>query len=142
MAGGGLGAVGALKSGNNAFAAGNYNAAAAEAEALDALKRGSGEERRYSRDLAQLTGEQRAEAGARNVTRSGTALDIVEDTSAIGEEDLMMIRNNAAREAFGLRSQASEMRRQGRGARRQSRMAAGGTVLTSGARAYGYGWDK
>lgn len=141
MFAGGVNAIGALKQGASADAAGRYNEAVANIEALDALKRGSNEESRYRRELAQVSGQQRSEAGARNVARSGTALDLIEDTAAIGEEDIVTIRNNAAREAFGLRTQGAEMKRQGRASKRTSRLQAAGSLLTGGAQAYGY-WNK
>lgn len=142
MTAGGVGATGDIMAGREAYKAGMHNAALAEIEADDALRRGGEEETRYRRDLAQIAGTQRAAIGARNVTATGTALDMLEDTAMLGAEDITTIRNNAAREAFGLRSQAAESRRQARSLRRNSLVKAGSTLLTGGAQAYGIWKDR
>jgi hypothetical protein len=138
MTAGSVSAAGSLSEGNAAAATGEYNARIAENEAVDALSRGSNEEARYRRDIAQLAGAQNAFFGAGNVTRSGTALDLISDTAYLGEQDALTIRENARRAAEGKRSEAQGLRMQGRLAKRNSRFRAGASLLTSGAQAYGY----
>lgn len=136
--GAGVKALGTLQAGNEAAKVGEANAKRAEMEAIDALSRGSSEELRYRREVAQVLGAQRATFGARNVSGStGTALDLQGDTAAIGEMDALTIRNNAAREALSLRTQAQESRRQGRAAKANSRTAALGGLLLDGSHAWG-----
>jgi hypothetical protein len=113
------------------------NAALSEAQANDALLRGTIEESRYRRQIAQIAGRQRAEFGARNVAASGTALDLLADTAGVGEEDAQTIRSNARRQAWGYRNQANEQSRWGANQRSNSQYAAGGTLLTGAAQAYG-----
>lgn len=138
LAAGAVSAAGQVQSGNAAEAAAQREAAIGEMQAQDAIARGGIEEQRYRRQVAQLAGAQRTEFGARNVKRSGTALDLLRDTETIGEEDALTIRNEAAREAWGYRVGADESRRWGRSARQQSLYGAGSTLLTSGAQAYGF----
>lgn len=135
---GGAQALGQYSQGQQAAGFANYNAALADQEAQDAQYRGSIEEARYRREIDQLAGAQKASIGARNVTRSGTALDLLSDTALLGEQDALTIRRNATTEAGGLRNQAKNLRMQGRQMRRNANFAAGSTLLTSGAQAWGY----
>lgn len=136
-AGTGVQAYSQLQQGQEASTAANYNARISDVQARDALDRGTLEEARYSRAVRQVEGSQKAAFGAANVTRSGTALDLLGDTAQIASEDVQTIRQNTQREAFAHRSQAQELRRQGRAYRRAGALGAGGTLLTGGARAYG-----
>lgn len=133
----GVSAFGQAQQGREAEKTALINARVGELQAEDALRRGGVEEERYRRYVAQIAGGQKAEIGARNVKRSGTALDLLSDTAMIGEEDALTIRNEAAREAWGYRFGADESRRYGRAARQQASLAAGGTLLTGAAQSYG-----
>jgi hypothetical protein len=139
MAGVGLaiGAVGAIQGANSAKNAGKFNKRVGLMQARDAELRGVDEEARYRRELAQIIGAQRAEMGNRNVTASGSALDLLADTAMIGEEDVITIRNNAAREAWGYRMGAQEASRQAKAQSRNILMGGVGSTLTGGAQAYG-----
>jgi len=116
--------------------AGRYNAAVAETNAAladmsaqDALARGTAEESRYRMNIRQLQGRQRAAIGSSGIERSGTALQALTDTAAIGELDLLTIRNNAAREAFGYRTQGLNYRAQARLDRFSGRVGSFATIL-------------
>ena len=133
----GVSASGELAQGSSASRAASYNASVADAQSRDALARGTIEESRYARQASQFAGSQRAQIGAANVTRSGTALDLLGDTAQIASEDTQTIRQNTQREASGYRSQAQELRRQSKAYGRAGILNAGSTLLTGGARAYG-----
>lgn len=135
--GGGIDAAGKISQGKKDAATGETNRRLAMEQANDALLRGSIEETRYRRLIAQVAGAQKAAFGQRNVTASGTALDLLSDTAQLGEEDILTIRNNAAREAWGYRNQANEASRWGANQQSNALSAAGGTLLTSGAQSYG-----
>lgn len=137
LVGAGMDTAGKLAQGKQDAATGETNRRLSEAQASDALLRGTIEESRYRRQIAQVAGQQKADFGARNVAVSGTALDILADTAQVGEEDALTIRNNAAREAWGYRNQASEASRWGANQKSNAYGAGIGTLLTSGARAYG-----
>lgn len=138
LIGAGIGVAGDLEDGKVNAATAETNRRLSVAQANDALLRGSIEEQRYRREIAQVVGGQKAYFGNRNVTVSGTALDLLSDTAQVGEEDALTIRNNAAREAWGYRNQANEASRWGANAQRNAYGRAAGTLLTSGAQAYGY----
>lgn len=99
-----------------------HNARLAEQAAADALDRGSVEESRQRARTGQLIGSQRAAYASAGVdVASGSALDVVGDTAAIGELDARTIRNNAAREAWGLQAAAYNLRAEGKLARAAAR---------------------
>jgi len=134
---GGIDAAQNIAQGKQAKADSETNRRIAEFQATDALLRGTKEEERYRRLIATTVGAQKASFGQRNVTASGTALDILSDTAQIGEEDIQTIRSNAARTAWGYRNQASEASRWGAAQLSNAYGRAGSTLLTSGAQAYG-----
>ena len=136
LIGQGIQGAGQIAQGKEDEATAETNRRLAEAQANDALLRGTKDEARYRRQIALVAGQQRAAFGSRNVARSGTALDLLGDTAQIGAEDALTIRNNAAREAWGYRNQASEASRWGANQASNSRGAGIGTLLTAGARAY------
>ena len=138
LIGGGISTAGDLEEGKVASATGETNRRLSIAQANDELLRGSLEEQRYRREVAQIVGAQKAVFGARNVAVTGTPLDLLSDTAQIGEEDALTIRNNAARQAWGYRNQANESSRWGGAQQRNARGRAAGTLLTSGAQAYGF----
>ncbi len=134
-------ALGENKAGIDAEEAAKRDALVADMQGRDALARGGIEEQRYRRQMAEIAGTQRAEIGARNVQRSGTALDLLTDTAQMGEEDILTIRNEAAREAWGYRTRADESRRWGAATRRNANARSAATLISGGAQAYGQ-WAK
>ena len=108
-----------------------------EFQAQDAERVGTIEEMRYRRQVAALIGRQRNEIGARNVEARGSALDLLEDSAQLGEEDVVQIRNNAARQAWGYRANASEQSRVTRQEGTNAAARGGASALTSGIQAYG-----
>lgn len=114
------------------------NARIAEMQAVDAIARGRESERRFRQDVSGLVGAERAALAAQGIeVDTGDALQIQEDTAALGELDALTIRNNAAREAWGYRVQAADYRAQGELARTEGTFGAFSTLLTGGAQAYG-----
>ena len=89
------------------------NAGLADKAAGDALERGQYQEGMERLQSDRLQGQQKAGFAAANVdTKSGSALDVLSDTSMMSELDSRIMQNNAAREAFGYTSQAASQRRQ------------------------------
>ena len=104
------------------------NALAAKHMAKDAKLRGDAEEESYRYRLSKLKGAQRAAVGASGaVVGAGSAADVEEATAAIGELDILRIRNNAAREAYGYRQQSKNYLAQARLTEAQTR---GGVIST------------
>ena len=111
------------------------NAITANRLADDSLQRGQIEEQRSRQQTRALQGRQVAALTASGVdVASGSALDIVSDTAAVGEIDALTIRDNAAREAWQRRVQAQDFTNQGAlfnaEAAASSGLAPVGTLLT------------
>lgn len=75
--------------------------------AEDVLAQGEFAAEAATMDLARLRGTQQASFGAQGIDPTqGTAKAIAEQTQQFGEQDINQIRLNAAREAWGIRTQA------------------------------------
>lgn len=117
------------------------NAVLAENKAQDSIARGRIEERKRRILGQQKLGEQRAAAAGRGVVvDEGSALDLLLDTAAVNEFDIMTIRHNAQREASGFRQQAADFAVQeglesaaGRNAVVGGLFSIGGTIATGSA---------
>ena len=115
------------------------NAGLAEQAAGDAMTRGDQDVAKLFRERRALAGAQRAAFAGQGIDVSdaaGTAALVEQQTAAATDTDALVLRNNAAAEAFGYRMQAVSDRLSGRQARRQCYQAAAGTLLTTGAGTY------
>lgn len=125
----------------------DWNAQVADLQAADAIQRGAEDESRFRSGVRQIIGSQRAGFAAGNIDVGfGSALDVQEDAAMLGELDALTIRTNARREAWGIKIEAEDLRRQagitrktgvalaaqGRAQRTQARLQAGSTVLGAG----------
>ncbi|HXF44858.1 MAG TPA: hypothetical protein VNK91_01950 [Burkholderiaceae bacterium] len=118
-----------------------YNAELAEADALEATRRGGEGAARAQSQARRMIGTQRARLAAQGIDiESGSAADIQADTVAISEMDALTLQNNAVREALGYRTRARGYRIQGALDRARGDTEALGTLLTTGARAFGLGY--
>jgi hypothetical protein len=145
-AGTGFSAMASMRAGKAQKKLADYNAQVAEYQAADALARGRQAETRLRTDVKGVIGEQRAAFAASGVDINdidSTAVNVQANTAALGEMDALAIRLNAAREAWGFKSQAADYRYTGKLAKMQGTSAAIGTILTGGAQLayakYGFG---
>lgn len=133
-----LQAQGQLQAGQQNAAIANRNADRLDTAATDAVLRGRAEADLLRQQVVSRIGTQRAGLSASNVDISrGSAARLSADTAAAGELEVMTILNNAAREAYGMRQQASIVRDDGRAARRAGTMNAAGTLITGTSQVYG-----
>lgn len=91
------------------------NATVAEYQAADAIERGELEEKQSRLRTKGLIGKQKSAIAGSGFTldESGSAGDVISDTAAFGEEDVLAIRSNAAREAWSYRVQGANAQAQG-----------------------------
>jgi hypothetical protein len=109
------------------------NAQFAELRARDAIKRGEKEVKRFQQASKQLVGRQRVALAAQGIDVStGSAREIQEEVATATTEDILEIRNNAWREAFGFRFEAENIRSEGALARLQGSSQATASLLTGG----------
>jgi len=142
----------------------NVNAKFAEVQAEDSIARGeflSQEvQRRATKQISLIrakakvtSGAQRASFAAQGIeATSGSAADVLAETELLSAQDesdvkrsaaldVITIRNNAWREAWGYKTQAQVYGAQGRIALMAGETAARNTVLSGGIRSLGYGLD-
>jgi hypothetical protein len=136
LVGGVIGAAGHLQAGEMNQQLSEYNARVADLQADDALARGRDLEGRLRLKGKQLIGTQRVRLAAQgiDVTR-GSALDVQADTAAELERDIITVRNNAAREAWGYRVQVVDSRFRGEVAQTEAKYGALESLVTGGSRA-------
>jgi len=114
------------------------NSALANEQASDASKRGEGAVRDLQKETRAKVGAQRAAAAASGVdVGSGSAAQMQQDTELVAAQDALTIRNNAVREAWGYRTQATNIKSQGEFASLTARTQASQTLINGGMRAAG-----
>ncbi|MNJ23108.1 hypothetical protein D3C77_174860 [compost metagenome] len=125
-------------------AANIQNAQYAGQAAEDAVARGEFESDQQRLRTNAAIGTQRTGFAANGVdVNTGSAAEIQDDTAALGELDALTIRNNAAREAWGYRTQEQQNLLAARTAKRQGKTGMFGSLLTAGAQgAQAYGAIK
>jgi hypothetical protein len=146
LLGGYMGYKGNKQSGKMAEQMGQYNAAVNEIKAKDAEKRGGEDEFFYRLRTRKMIGEQRVAFAASGVDvgdMDSTASNVTADTAKMGEIDALTIRANAAREAWGFRTQGEQDIMTGKMQKFQSDQAAMGALLGGASNAfalkYGFG---
>lgn len=118
----------------------------AEFQGEDAIKRGEKTVIDYNQKLSQLMGTQRTSYAGQGVSvGEGSAAQVAEDTAVRGAQDVVTIRSNAWREAWGYRVQAMDLQGQadltrmgGQFQSRQSLLTGIGGAAESGIKAYSY----
>lgn len=140
----GLSAAGSLFSASSQASAtkqaGEYDASVFESNAriqdilaADAITRGDKEAVKAKQATKRLIGSQRAAMGAQGIDiESGSALDIQQETAALGAEDALTIKNNAWRESWGYKVQSNDLTGRADMARRTAKTKAKNTLLTGG----------
>ena len=87
------------------------NADFAELAGEDAIDRGDEQAIEYQKQINAIKAKQRSSFAGQGVqVDSGTAMEIQEQTAEIGAHDVIRIKNNAWREAFGYRQEAAQGR--------------------------------
>ena len=113
------------------------NAAIAGEQARSTVDTGAQTAELYRQHLNATIGKQEAQVGGSGLTMSGSPLRSIENTAYLGAQDIGRIQANAARKAWGF-----EVQQQGDQFRANQDKTAGvmnsfGSLITSGARAYG-----
>lgn len=115
------------------------NAENAEYAAASKQEQGKTGSRKHQQKTALLVGQQKAAYGASGVdVNYGTPVEIMAETVLHGEDDAATIRYNAELEAWGLKTEAADYRKQaasyratGQAALVRGHMGAGTTMLGS-----------
>ncbi len=145
----GLSAVGAATAAYSSIQQGRYQAALGKRQAemqnmmaADAYQRGAIKANQQRENLARLTAQQEtlyAKSGLE--LTAGSPSSVVVDTVGLGELDAQMIENDAAREAWGYKSQAQLYLARGQMAQDAGYMNAVGSVLAGAGTVVNQGAD-
>lgn len=140
--GGGVSAYSQYQQGKYQNQVAKNNATVAGIKAQNELRSGAAEDQQQRWKIRALMGKQSSAIGANNVVGStGTALEMLGETAMFGEVDLNTIRNNAARRAWGYDVEKSNSLAEGKLAKYGGKMGAFGTLLSTGAQAFGQ-WSQ
>lgn len=139
--------IGDRKNAKAARKTAGFEAGILEQQANDATLIGQEAANRAASSNRQLTGEQRVSQAAQGLDLStGSAADVIASDAKLGELDVLQIQNNAAREALGLRKQASLVRQGGKNTATSYNNRSVGTLLSGAASLYSiydaYGQNK
>lgn len=127
----GMSAYSSYKTAQAAKDAANYNATVAEYAAQDAQARGEQEAMKARQQGDQLRSTQRVTMASRGLDLgAGTPQSLIDQTDYFAEVDQATIRNNAAKEAWSKRAQATGYRNE---AGSINPMLAGTSTLLTGA---------
>lgn len=131
-----------IKGAKGAKKTANFQAGILEQQAQDTLNIGSEVAGRSEASSRGLTGAQKVSQASTGVDiTSGSAADVISNDQKLGEIEATTIRNNAAREALGLRKQATLVRMGGQQQAQGYANQATGSLLSGAASLYGI-YDK
>lgn len=106
--------------------------------ASEATRMGEKEAQQRALQVKKLMGRQRAVAAAQGIDPdSGSALEVTQETAGMGALDIATIRNNAWKQAWGMRVEAGNMESQARFTRVSGKYNARNTLITGGLQAAG-----
>lgn len=104
-------------------------------KADEAIELGEEQALRVSGRVRQVLGAQQSALAAQGIqVDTGTALDLQADALRFGQADILTIRFNALRQAFGFQTSAGQLALQGRLEQISGRAQAAQTIATAGAR--------
>lgn len=120
----------------------SLNADIADYQAQDSQRRGALSAQEAAKRANKVLGSQRASLAAQGIVLdSGSAAAIQEETQKLSVEDQMAIQMNAAREAFGFKTQSNNYRSQAGFAEMSSKNIARNTLISGGMNAAGQGLE-
>jgi len=137
VAGTAIQAVGAIREGQAAQAAANFNAQVATQNSAQAVLQAKEEERRHRIIARKQRGTQRVAAAAGGIEVTGSALDVLSESAANAELDALTIRHAGEIGALGFLNEARLSRFEGRAARTAAGFRAVGFLLQSTSKGVG-----
>ncbi|MGK0735945.1 hypothetical protein ACSFCT_04010 [Yokenella regensburgei] len=135
-------ALGAMKQGNDAKTAANYNAAQMKADAEANTAAAKVQAQRIRQQGAQQASQANAAFGASGVeTGAGTALRVTSDITGDAEQDAYQTILNGVNSSNRMRAQAQADALSGKKAQQAGMINAGSSLLSSGSQMYN-GWKR
>lgn len=137
LAGTAMSAFGEWQSGEKEAREAERNARLAEQTAKDSELRGELDAQQVRQEGRQVMGAQRVAYATSGVdVQSGSAQEARYDTAVLTELDAQTVRVNAARDAWGYRTQGLQYKAKGELDRQRGQSRAAGTVLTGVGQAF------
>lgn len=103
-----VGAVGSIAAGQYQAAVARRNQQVANENAKQEIEAGQAAAQQQQLKTAAVVGAQKAAQGANGLdVNQGSAVDVRASTEELGDLDALTIRNNAARKAYGFKTQAA-----------------------------------
>lgn len=137
-AGPGLSAFGTIAKGRADKVAADYNAGIADYNAGSVLNEGKFQVQRQQRMAAQQIGSNAAQYASQGINNDfGSALDILEASTAQSALDSETIKFNADTKAYGYKKSAALLRMEGETALNNSYLSAASTLLSGAGKTYG-----
>lgn len=122
---------GDVKGAKGAKKTANFQAGILEQQAQDTLQIGQESANRTAAGARGLTGAQRVSEASQGVdVGSGSSADVISNDQRLSDIDITTIKNNAARDALGLRKQAQLVRMGGQQQAQSYKNAATGSLLS------------
>jgi hypothetical protein len=141
LLGGGISAGADLTAGSQSASLLRANAAVAGLQAQSTLQSGAQNAEVFRQRLDQTLGKQQAQIGGAGLTQSGSALRSLENTASFGAQDIQRTQLDAARKAWGFQVSGIGDEERANMAQAGGRFGAIGSLITSGAKAYG-NWNQ
>jgi hypothetical protein len=141
LLGGGLSSMSQLIAGSQTASLLRANANVAGLQAQSTIQAGSQNAEIMRQRLNQTLGRQQAQIGGAGLTQSGSALRALQNTAMFGAQDIQRTQLDAARKAWGFQVSAIGDEQRATLASNQGKFGALGSLITSGARAYGQ-WSQ
>lgn len=130
--GAGVSALSSISAGNYANNIGQFNQASLNDQAKARIEAGKVEEQKARINVSKFKGQQKASYGASGVEIStGSPVNVITDTAALGELDALTIKANASADAYNLHVKGVSAAAQGKLAKQQGYGNAAGTLLTT-----------
>lgn len=139
--GGGFSAAANQAAASQSVALMRANAGIAGAQAQSEQQAGAQQAEMMRQATDQKIGRQEASVGGSNLTLSGSPLRAIENTAYFGARDVAQVQTNAARKAWGFQVNQAGDQFRAKQDDQAGMFNTMGSLITSGAKAYGQ-WDN
>jgi hypothetical protein len=140
MVGGSLvSAYGQMQQGYAAKSAAEFNANIAKKNAELVRKQAAEEERKLRYQAKKHFGDMRASMGASGIQLDGSALDVLQESVSLAQQDALAVRHQGELKAWGFEQEARLQKYQGEAAVQGAQFGAAASILSGTGQAYTYG---
>ena len=132
-----LSAVGAMKQGNDANSADQFNAAQRRIEGQAALDQSTQQEAQQRQSSREALGKQAAAVGAAGIGYGGSSAKVMDQSAINAELDALHIRYRGQFTNYGYQAEANALEAEGRKKKQSGWISAAGSILQGVGSYYG-----